>query len=472
MSNSKKETMKKIHLILIAGLFAAGCNKFKSDINTDPNRPSKASGIQLIANSELSLPGLSSSPQAEYNAQYLAETQYPGASLYPDGGTSFYGLYQGPLINLEKVLTSELTPAEGPVANQRAVAKILKAYFIWHVTDRWGDVPYTEALQGANNFTPKYDKQEAIYDSICALLSEANAMIIAGNISNEIMYGGDMTKWKKFGNSVHLLAALRLSEVNSAKATVEFNKALADGVMTANTDNFTYKHLSDATNQSYWYGQVVNQNREWWALTETLVDYMNPINDPRLPVYGKKNSSNIYKGLPFGTTVGLPNTTGYSLMGTAIYAQNSPIYLVTYAQVLFAKAEAAKRGWIPGADAEAKINYDLAIDQSIRQWTGSNTGVATYMTQTGIPYNAGTALQQIGMQRWVHLFMHGYEAWAEWRRTGYPNNLVTPGGRAIPLRQAYPPNEVFNNGTNYQAAVQSQFGGTDGLYGKVWWDKP
>jgi hypothetical protein len=242
--------------------------------------------------------------------------------------------------------------------------------------------------------------------------------------------------------------------------------------MAANADNFVYKHLADANNQSYWYGQVVNQNREWWALTETLVDYMNPVNDPRLAVYGKKNNANIYKGLPFGTTVGLPNTTGVSLMGTAIYAQNAPIYLVTYAQVLFAKAEAAKRGWIAGGDTEAKINYDLAIDQSVRQWTGSNTGVAAMMALAGITYDPANALKQIAMQRWVHLFMHGFEAWAEWRRTGYPNNLVTPGGRAVPLRNSYPPNEVFNNSTNYQAAVQQQFGGTDGIYGKVWWDKP
>ena len=464
--------MKKIYIIALTGLIAAGCNKFDSDINTDPNRPSKASGIQLIANSELSLSGLSSSPQGEYHAQYLAETQYPGQSLYPDGGTSFYSLYTGPLINLEKVLTSELTPAEGPIPNQVAVAKILKAYFIWHITDRWGDVPFTEALKGDANFLPKYDKQEDIYDSIFKMLSDANAMIVPGNISNEIMYGGDITKWKKFGNSVHLLAALRLSEVNPAKANTEFNKALTDGVMTANTDNFTYKHIADATNQSYWYGQVVNLTREWWALTETLVNYMNPINDPRLPIYGKKNSSNVYLGLPFGTTVGLPNTTGFSLIGPAIYAQNLQVPLVTYAQVLFAKAEAAKRGWIPGGDVDAKANYDLAIDQSIRQWTGSNTGVATYMTQAGIPYSGATALAQIGQQRYIHLFMHGFEAWAEWRRTGIPSNLVTPGGRAIPLRHGYPPIEAFNNTVNYNEAVQRQFGGTDGLYGKVWWDKP
>jgi hypothetical protein len=465
--------MKKIYIIAIAGLFTVGCNKFDSDINTNPNSPSKASGIQLIANSELSLPGLSSSPQGEYLAQYFGETQYPGPSLYPDGGTSFYSLYYGPLINLEKVLTSELTPAEGPIANQIAVAKILKAYYFWHITDRWGDIPYSEAFKGAENFMPKYDKQEAIYDSIFKLLTDANAMIVAGNISNEILYGGDINKWKRFGNSVHLLAALRLSKVNAAKANTEFNKALTDGVMTANTDNFVYKHIADATNQSFWYGQVVNQSREWWALTETLVNYMDPIADPRLPVYAKKNNGNIYKGIPFGTTVGLPNTTGFSLMGTTMYAQALPVYLVTYAQVLFAKAEAAKRGWIAGADAEAKINYDLAIDQSIRQWTGTNTGVAAYMGATGIPYNAATALQQIGMQRWVHLFMHGYEAWAEWRRTGYPNNLVAPGGKAVPLRNSYPPNEVFNNEANYKAAVATfPYGGTDALGTRVWWDKP
>jgi hypothetical protein len=464
--------MKRIYFILLAAVLASACNKFKSDINVNPNSPSKASGIQLIANAELFLPGLSSSPQGEYLAQYLGETQYPGASLYPDGGTSFYGLYQGPLINLEKVLNSELTQVDGPIANQRAVAKILKAYFFWHITDRWGDVPFTESLKGADNFTPKYDKQEVIYDSLFKWLAEANSMFVPNNISNEIMYGGDVNKWRKFGNTVHLLAALRLSEVNATRAKTEFNIALNNGVMTSNSDNFMFKHLSDATNQSYWYGQVVNQSREWWALTETLVNYMDPKNDPRLPVFGKKNSAGIYKGIPYGLTVGVPNTTGYSLLGPRIYAQNDTVYLVTYAQMLFAKAEAAKRGWIPGGDAEAKLNYDLAIDQSIRQWTGSNAGVAAYMTQPGVPYNAATALEQIGMQRYVHLFMHGYEAWAEWRRTGFPNNLVTPGGRQIPLRNAYPPNEVFNNGTNYQAAVQSQWGGTDGLYGKVWWDKP
>jgi hypothetical protein len=348
----------------------------------------------------------------------------------------------------------------------------MKAYFFWHITDRWGDVPFTQALKGNENFTPVYDKQELIYDSIFRYLSEANASIVPGNITNDIIYGGDVNKWKRLGNSIWMLAALRLSEVNPTKAAAEFNNALTAGVMTSNSDNLVFRHLADANNQNYWYNEVVVRGREWWALTETLVDYMNPLNDPRLPVFGKKNNTNIYKGLTYGTTVGVPNTTGVSLLGTTIYAQAAPVSLVTYAQILFARAEAAKRGWIPGGDATAKTNYDLAIEQSMRQWTGGTTGLASFMTATGIPYDPATALKQIAMQRYVHLFMHGYEAWAEWRRTGYPDNLVTPGGRQVPLRHSYPPNEVFNNTSNYQEAVQRQFGGQDGLYGRVWWDKP
>ena len=463
--------MKKIYILILAVVTFGSCNKFDEDINTNTNLPSQASAAQLLGNAMLSLPGLSSSPQGEFMAQYLAETQYVSASQYPDGSTSFYGWYQGPLMNIETVLTSSKLSIM-PTANQLAVAKILKAYYFWNITDRWGDVPFLQSLKGEGDFTPVYDTQESIYNALFQMLDDANGMITTGTIPGDIIYNGDMTKWKKFGNTVHLLMALRLSEVNATKGTTEFNKAIAQGIMTANTDNFVFKHLADANNQNYWYGQVVTQAREWWALTKTLVDYMKPLNDTRLPVFGKANTSGQYVGLDFGTTVGIPNTTGVSLLGTTIYAQNAPVYLVTYSQVLFALAEGAKRGWITGGDAVAKTNYDLAIDQSFRMWTGGTTGLSAFMATTEIAYNAARAIEQISNQRYVHLFMHGYEAWAEWRRTGFPSNLVSPTGRAVPTRLGYPDNEAFNNAENYQAAIQRQFGGANSQYGKVWWDKP
>lgn len=467
--------MKNIFYLALAVLLLAGCKKFDDDINIDPNLPSQASGTQLIANAQLFLPGLSSSPQGEFMAQFLAETQYPGASTYPEGETSFYGLYQGPLMNLEAVLTAKnLTTLDGPIANQIAVAKILKAYFFWHITDRWGDVPFTEALKGSADFTPKYDTQEFIYDSLFKMLESASNMIVTGNITNDIMYKGDMTKWKKLANSIRLLMALRLSEVAPAKGQTEFNNALTAGVMTSNADNFVFNHLADANNQNYWYAEIVTRNREWWALTKTLVNYMTATTDPRLPVYGRKTTNGgIYAGMDFGTTTGVPNTTTVSLLGSALYAQNAPVYLVTYAQVLFARAEAAKRGWIAGADATAKTNYESGIEQSLRQWRNNDTtGLGVLKANPAVLYDPAKAIEQIATQRYIHLFMHGYEAWAEWRRTGYPAFLIEPAGRAVPNRNSYPSNENFNNHDNYMEAIVRQWGGQNSIYGKVWWDKP
>lgn len=147
--------MKLIYLSLAALLFAVSCTKF-DDININPNVPSQASGTQLIANAETSLPFLLESPQGEFAAQFLSETQYPNASLYPEGSSSFYWLYTGPMMDLHTVINSQnLLPGEGPIANQIAVAKTLMAYYLWHTTDRWGDVPYTDAFRGKQQFHSK-----------------------------------------------------------------------------------------------------------------------------------------------------------------------------------------------------------------------------------------------------------------------------------------------------------------------------
>lgn len=457
--------MKKSFILIASILLIGACNNFDDDINTNPNEPSQASGPQLLASAMLSLPTLSSSPQGEFMAQYLAETQYVQASLYPQSSTSFYTLYQDPLINIETVLKTS------KANNELIVAKILKAYFIWHITDRWGDIPYSEALKGSANFTPAYDTQESIYNALFQLLDEANGTPVIGTLSNDIVYGGNMTRWKKLANTIRLLMALRLSKVNPDKGKLEFNNALAAGVMTSNADNFVYKHLADENNWSYWYDEIEVDSREWWALTKGLVDKMKPVNDPRLPVYGDPNRTNgEYVGQLFGDTQDF-DTEKYSLLGEAIRKPDSQIHLVTYAQLLFAKAEAAKLLWINGGDSEAEANYKMAIEQSLLQWTGSSAGAAAFLTQPGIAYNPATAIEQIATQRWVHLFMHGYEAWAEWRRTGFPNDLVSPAGAAVPRRQIYVEAERFNNTTHYNEAVQRQFGGQESLYGRIWWDK-
>ncbi len=459
--------MKKlfIPITLIALTIFSSCDLVEfNNINNNPNQPSDAAAPQLIANAMLSLPGLSSSPNAQFMAQYLAETQYVDASLYPEGGTSFYGWYQGPLVNLktaEEVATT---------SNQEAVARILKAYIFWNVTDRWGDIPYSEALQGTEEFTPVYDTQESIYEDLFAELKAAADQIdVSGSLSNDIIYEGDMEKWVKFSNSLRLLMALRLSEVNASLAETEFNDALNDGVFTSNEDNFLFQHLATANNQNYWYGQIVDPPiREWWALTVSLVDLMDPYNDPRLPIYGNEvRNGGGYAGLQFGEEDSI-GTEDFSLLGSDIYAQDAPVYLVTYAEVLFARAEAAALNW---TTEDPATNYNEAVENSIAQWTGDGSQATAYLAQPDITFNPGNAVEQISTQRYIHLFMHGYQAWAEWRRTGYPDNLVQPNGNAVPLRQSYTSDEALNNTENYEEAIQRQFGGENSIYGRLWWDQ-
>lgn len=466
--------MRKIFILSCLCSLLWSCDNFEDDINVNPNLPTEASGMQLIANAQISLSDLSASTRGNFLAQYLAETQYVGTSLYPEGGVSFYGWYQGPLMNLEEVINAQdLEGSEGPVVNQKAIAKILKAYLFWNLTDRWGDIPFSEALQGADNFTPSYDTQEAIYDNIFALLKQAESEIVVGDVSGDIVYNGDMDKWRKFSSTLRMLMALRLSEVNPERGNQEFNDALNSGIMTSNDDNLVYSHLAEANHQSYWYDQVVETNREWWAVTTHVVDAMLPFEDPRLEIYADPARNTVtadydgdYVGMVYGSSD--LSTEAYSNIGPAIYAQDLDIHLVTYAQALFAIAEASERGWVA---QEAEEHYNLAIENSILQWTGTTENVEAFLAQPDVAYDPANWLESISNQRWVHLYMHGYEAWAEWRRTGYPEERTLPAGKNIPLRLQYPDNEYFNNTESYQEALQRQFGGEDDMYQEVWWDQ-
>ncbi len=455
--------MKKLTIILSVLFFLSSCELFTidDDMNLDPNQPNTASAPQLLANAMRYLPGLSSNPDANFYGQYLAETQYAVQSRYPDESWSFYYYYQNPLINTQIVLNNS------SVDNELAVAKILKAYFFWHVTDRWGDVPYSEALQGEKNLVPAYDRQEDIYNSLFKLLDEADEQINESlSLSNDQVFGGDMTKWKRTANTIHLLMALRLSEVNPEKGRTEFNKALENGIMLSNDDNFTYHPLADQNNENYWYNQIDRASREWWALTESFVDLLAPLDDPRLPVYADPaRQSGDYIGQPLGYDPAPENAELFSLLGEQQHQQDSPVPLVTYAQALFAKAEAVELGWIT---EDAGDNYNKAVEASILQWTGSDDTVEDYLNQPDVAYD-GT-IEQIATQRYIHLFLHGYEAWAEWRRTGFPAFVVPIKGNPVPTRQRYSEDEAANNTDNYQEAVDRQFGGENTMYGKVWWD--
>ena len=500
--------MKKLKYLFISLIvigIGGGCNKFDASINTNPNQPTVASNAQLLTEAINQIPGFIEAQSGMLYTQQLAQKPYTDESRYIAVNFDFYWIYAGALENLQTILnTQEFNVNDGSENNQKAVARILKAWFSWQMTDRWGDIPYFDALKGKDNFTPKYDSQKDIYYDMMKELKEAAAQIDNGNsVTGDILYDGNMDNWKKFANSMHLLMALRLSKADAEKGKTEFNDAMSGDLISDNSESAVYVHLNTAAYENYWYYVRNVQGRPWYWASATLVDYMKPLGDPRLKIFADPNGSGDYVGVPYGldaNAVSTISSSSVSFMGIHVRTQNAPTYILTYAEVLLAIAEADKLNWIPGGDADAEAKYNAAIEASVRQWNrisfkaynddidaqvekvpynkndeGDITGLTAYLAQPSVVYNSADAIKQIAYQRWVHLYMNGYEAWAEWRRTGYPILSPAPNNNDIPIprRQAYPTTEPNINTSNYNAALGAQpaLNGKDDLNGRVWWDK-
>ncbi len=478
--------MKKLLIIVTAFIVFTSCNKFKNT-NINPAILTAASTKALLTNSlqsisDLMLGNSAASRLPALYIQHLAEGPYPGSSLYSDRNLSFSTWYTGPLYNLQTIINynSEGNSAvigNGSKDNQIAVARILKVFLFMNLTDRYGDIPYSEALKGSVAFSPVYDKQADIYTAMFKELTESVAQIeeSEAKVVGDVMLNGDMAAWKRFANTLRMVMGLRLSKADAAKGKSEYLAGLAAGAITSNAQNIVYKFLTgDPNNYNPWYNNYSVSNRNDYAISKTLTDYMAPKNDPRLNVYAEVLAGNVVKGLPYGRNVAVNLPAAYSRIGIYFRDRGSPVVLFSYAQVLFMKAEAAKLGWIAGGDAEAATNYLAAIKASWEQFGVFNLAAYNaYIANVDVQYDPVNAIKKIITEKWVHAYLnHSWEAWSDWRRTGFP--VLTPAAdavdaRGIPMRLGYPTTESSLNGANYNTAVARQ--GTDDNYTKVWWAK-
>ena len=473
-----KSLLYKLGVIVLLAFVGVACDDF-DDINIDPNNTTSVQPETLLTNSLRSINSVLNSATPVLYVQHMAETQYTDASRYSDVNFDFNGWYTGPLADLNHIIelnTDEATSAEalasGSNANQIAVARILKAYFYHHMTDRWGPLPYSQALQGRENFTPAYDSQESIYNALFDELKQAVSQIDGGNgVAGDFILGGDMDAWKRFANTLRATMALRLSEVDPGRAASEFADAFSAGLITSDV---MYPYLGETNNQNPWFGRFIT--RTDYAISDVLVNYLEPLGDPRLAVYADPapNTGTVV-GMPYGieNAGDIPNADISFPGNPAVRGQASPIGIFTLAQVNFMLAEAAFRGWISGDAAEF---YNAGVAASMNQWGISDAAaIDAYLAQPGVAMEAGKELQLIGEQKWVALYLQGYEAWAEWRRTGIPALAPAPNplndSREIPVRHAYPTTERDINEANYNSAVSSLLGGNDALSTALWWDK-
>jgi hypothetical protein len=468
--------MKKIFLFLAVIIAFTGCERNFEEINSNPNDPTEVPATNVLLSSITS--GLNRVHGASMNmtyaglwVQHYSKIQYIDEDNYnyrADAMDAHWtGLYAGPLFDLQDIInrSTDETP------NMRAAAMVMKAYYMAVIADCWGSVPFSEALLGNEELTPAYDDQAAIYAGIDAMLSEASAAFdaTADDLgAGDIIYNGDVSMWQKLANSLRVRYLMRTSGPNPGNVATAASILANEPVFTSNADNAGISFIGDAIYSNPLYENKYFDGRDDHAISLTLTDYMNAngistVMDPRLPVYAEANSNNEYVGHPNGTTE--PSDFGaVSRIGSAFRdTPTAPVWMMTYSELMFLGAEAN----------QSKTMYLDAITASHDQHGVSTDN--TYMTDADAAWDTDW-MEALGIQKWIALYGNGVEAFAEWRRLDYPNNItevpnsVYPG-LGVPDRFPYASTEALTNGTNQSAAISSQAVHVSGLFGNVWWDQ-
>jgi hypothetical protein len=468
-------------MIVVTLLVLQSCTKFDDfgRTNQNPNATTEPITSALLTNAISGLGntvwGNGITVAGGLYAQYFSETQYTEASRYSKPVFNMDGFYAGAMYDLQNIInynsnseTAGKAAENGSNANQIAIARILKTYFYWIITDSYGDIPYFEALKGEGNLS--YDKQSDIYPAMIKELKEAVDQFDAGaTVKGDILYGGDNAKWKKFANSMRLLMALRMSKVNATLAQTEFNAALshAAGVIQVNSDNAALVAPGGVYNHPLYQYYAITQ-RDDYAVSKTMMDYLN-LGDARVNAYGSNNI-----GFPYGLTRDQAVAFGSNyarLLHPSVRQATSPIVIIGAAHVYLARAEAAQRGWTAES---ASGMYTLGIQRSWEQWgVYSAATFAAYLALPAVDLAGGNALQKIQLQQWIAWYPNGTQGWANWRRTGVPALTPAPGaGLPIVRRIPYGPNDYNFNLANVTVAgaLYSAGGQPDSQDGKVWWD--
>jgi hypothetical protein len=486
----KRNTRIGFGAFAVAILAAVGCTDDFTDINTNPNAPTAVpvqyllpAGIQDAVNDLLGT-GFDRGTASTW-VQHYAALQYTGTDRYDIGPTfgdgTWSGLYTGALVDFDKMV--DLATETGN-ANQQAVGMIMREWMFMNMTDLWGDIPYSEALGGSSEggtITPRYDTQADVYAGILANLTAASGMInpseplfpdvFRGTIDNpDLIYGGEMGMWRKFANSLRLRAAMRLAEVDQGTASSAASAAVNAGVFESSADDAMLAYPGVPPNENPM-APAFKARPGDYRISNSLVDTLLALNDPRLPVYADVNRDGEYVGMPNGLVEehGIA-FEAVSRVGELFLEPDQPAWIMSYAEVLFLRAEAAQRGFAGGVAADL---YEQGIRASMGTYGISSGAVDTYLEQPGVVYDPAQGLAQIGVQMWIALYDQGPEAYAYWRRTGYPS--MTPArdnlnNGQIPVRLPYSSTEQSLNNTNLQEAMSRQGFGVGEWNTRVWWD--
>jgi hypothetical protein len=492
-------------LVVVAFTLSAlpACKKDYFDINTNPTAasdaglkellPSAEAGIALVVGNQFQIFG---GMWAQYWTQSPGSSQYKTYEQYNPSADDFDRpwkiLYADALQDLSVIIKKAAAESK---PNYAACAKILQAYTFQILTDNFGDVPFSDALQAeAGVLSPKYDSQSDIYNGIIKLINDGlalideNAAVLPG--SEDILLNGDMAKWRKFAYTLKLKVCLRLSYVSPSRAQAGIATLPANSAafLTANED-VKLNYLTQGGNTNPLYASIIDLNNvQDIVASETAVDYFNNFGDPRVATFYTALPGGVYSGIPQGQYT-LPASTPVSKPSAYVGGNGSdplsataPVRLMSGYESLFLQAEAAARVWTGG---NAKALYEEGIAASFRSAgiTDDSMAIQYYNIEDTIPGfdpwadikypSSGTLENQIEAiitQKWLAMCgTQNDEAWIEWRRTDYPNypnifyqsDASLIGANRFPERFFYPSTEVTRNGA---------FPGQKLIYDKMWWD--
>lgn len=475
--------------LVVSGLFAGACTSEFEEINTNPNEPEVVSPAFLLPNAiQVSVDRYwgHSTRYERLNIdaamcwiQHLARNIYINAEgdtyevpVTISSGT-WENLYRNSLINFESVLALSAPGASSENVNYEGIALVMKAFTYSYITDVFGPIPYSEALKGVAEeaiYSPKYDSMEDVYAGLLADLKLANEKLTIGGpgVDGDIMFGGDILRWKKFANSLRLKLANRQAAKKPTESRAIMAEILGDPstypVFTGNNDFAELHHANVIGSRNKMFD--VFSTRSDWNISTTLINKLLELDDARITVYARPIPGGGYAGLPNGLTDEAAGGFVASTIGDRFLDSEAPSILMTYSELLFILAEAAYDGDIQG-NAEAYLQQ--AITASFNQ-----NGVempSDYMSRLG-----AIDKEVIMTQKWIALFGQGIEAWTEYRRTGYPAmpaphplSIFTNNG-VLPTRLEYPLSEYSLNSSNVAAGVQL-LSGEDNMRTKLWWSE-
>jgi hypothetical protein len=414
----------------------------------------------------------------------------------------FYGQAIPPLLG---VLENTKPGGVSENAAIYAIANIWKVQMFLPRTDYWGPIPYSQVGNGLK--TVQYDSQEAIYKDFVATLKKSatdlaafKGQTVLGN--NDQIYGGNVDKWILFANTMRLRLAIRMSNVDPALAKSEAESAVAGGILSTNADDAFLKTTTNSLNP-------MNQATAWneFRMSAAMESVLKGYNDARMskfyaPVAGTTNTfkglRNGYPRADLGLAENAPNAN--SNVANNFLPDNqfsNPFLIMNAAEAHFLKAEGALKGWNMGTGT-AKEFYEMGITTSMRQWgitdaaaitayiNGTTTPIALNdkvktpaLTDVAVKWSddASKRLEQVITQKWLALYPNGHEAWAEYRRTGFPKlyprvvseNPDVPAN-AVVRRTPFTIGESQTNATGL-ATGKEKLGGTDNAATRLWWNK-